>query len=705
MVFSTRQRAALDMILRQGRGELTLGQIGSRVGVSGRTIARELARMAPELRRSYGLVLAGKSGQGLRVIGEPERIRDCLAEIESDRPRELGPEDRRRLLALLLLEADGVIKLLSLESELRSGTAAVRRDLEELRPWLESSKLTLSLRRGIGVILEGEEQDKRLALSSIIMDAFGEVGILALIGAEGDSVTRPTDDPCRDAALRLAPAALFKQAEAALAELPRTTMLSLAPRDYLGLVIHLAVCAARKSDDHEIDGSVPTVGRAAEQDGAMQMARLAIEGLARKTGQTYGKGDLLSVYSYLKGAKPERPGAAFLGEIDIAALAGLRNFIAVCGEAYGRPFSDDAALRDGLAAHWGPALYRLRNKLPIRNPLLVQIRSEYGPLFDAIKAAAERCYPQLDIGDDEIGYLAMHFGSSLERRSGAAGRFRALVVCSAGIGSARMLASRIKAELPEIDIVASLSWFDIQSISPESCDILVSTIPLPIPPEDYILVNPLLPPEGIAALKAFLATRRDSLSSSRGAQERIREGGSFGDMKAMNERLAAAIALLERLRVFGPGKAKGEDTADWEGFLAAAVDRCSAEGLVRDPALVLRDLELRSRDRGILLPNSSLLFLHARSSGLESPSVTIHEIGGMPDAPNAHWERRPSRLVLMLAPPGLGDGAQDILNEISSSLLDPSAVEALETGDEALIRIHYTRHLDRYARSSRAQGV
>jgi len=100
-----------------------------------------------------------------------------------------------------------------------------------------------------------------------------------------------------------------------------------------------------------------------------------------------------------------------------------------------------------------------------------------------------------------------------------------------------------------------------------------------------------------------------------------------------------------------------------------------------------------------MLPESSLLFLHARSSGLRSPSLTLHVLGEVPTAPEARWERRPTRLILMLAPPGLGQAAREVLNEISSSFLDPDTALVLETGDESLLRKYYTRLLDRFARS------
>jgi mannitol operon transcriptional antiterminator len=702
MELSTRQRAALGILLRGGFGELTLGQIGTRVGVSGRTIARELAHIAPSLFQNYGLVLSGKSGQGLRVIGEPERIQDCLTEIESAHPRELGTVERRRMTAALLLDSNGIVKLLSLESDIGTSTASVRHDLEELRPWLESNSLALSLRRGIGVALEGPEWGKRQALSSLLLEEYGEAGIIGLInGAE-----EAEPGPLRALLLRIVPPELFRIAESVLSGLPQQTRPPLAPRDYLGLVIHLAVCAARKRRGHSLDGTgVAPIEEASVSEESLT-ARLVAEGMSRAFSIQFGRAELLSVDSYLKGAKPERTGAGLLDEIDMASLASLRELVAACGEIYGASFADDPMLRDGLASHWGPALYRLRARLPIRNPLLAQIRSDYATLFVAIRAAVDRVFPELRVPDDEVGYLVMHFGSSLQRTAGAGQRFRALIVCSAGIGSAHMLASRIKRELPEIDIVASLSWFDVASIDRDAWDVLVSTIPLPPTAGEHIVVSPLLPEEGIRDLRAFLSRRRDSIRASGSGTEPA--SASLVDLKEMNGRLAAAIAILEGLRVFDSSSAPVGPSATrdgWGSFLAAAVGRCAGAGQIQDAGLVLHDLERRSRDRGIILPGSAVLFLHARTSGLAKPALSLHILSSAPVAPEAGWERAPSRLVLMLAPPGLDRATQGILNEISSSFLDPRTVEVLESGDETSIRTHYSRHLERYSRSASGQGA
>lgn len=704
---------ALDCLLR-GYGELTLGQIAARLGVSAKTIHRELTRIAPALSQNYGLVLSAKSGQGLRVLGSPERIEACLGDLAEARARERSPEERKRLLVALLLEAGDVVKLLSLEADLGSGIVAVRRDLEEMRSWLEGNGLALSLRRGIGVTLEGPEWGRRQAISSLVMEQFGEAGLLGLINDE--TTPDETLDPVADILLRMVPAQGFRAAEAVLSGLPRDCALALAPRDYLGLVTHLAVGAERRRRGFPLGEIAGTPLEEAASTKESRAATLIAEGMASASGLEGERAETLSVESYLRGAKPERSGGPGLGEIDMAALAGLKALIQACEELYDASFVEDRVLRDGLASHWAPALYRIRNRLPIRNPLLQQIRTEYVGLFAAIRKASDRVFPELRVPDDEVGYLVLHFGSSLERRAKTGQRFRALVVCSAGIGSAHMLASRIRAELPEIDIVASLSWFDIDDRSRDTWDILVSTIRLPLPESDYILVSPLLSEDGIRALRGYMDRRRHliraaDVSAADESADRNGARASLQDLKQMSGHLSAAIGILEGFRVFGPAPQGAEagsarpGQAWWEDLLAESIERCAGAGLLADPAAALRDLELRSRDRGMVLPGSAILFLHARTSGLARPSLSLHVLSGTPSAEGAAWAAQPTMLVLMLAPPGLDSPDQDILNEISSSFLDPRTVEVLETGDESEIRTHYSRHLDRYARSLSQQGA
>lgn len=706
MDLTKRQRMILDLLLSEGGafgggapfgGGATLGRIASSLKVSARTVHREIARLAAPLRRDYGLILSGRSGLGLRLIGTPERIQACRADLDLSVPRDLDPEDRRRMLAVLLLDAEDVVKTYALTSELGTSVAVVRRDLELLKPWLALHGLDLTLRKGLGVRLAGDESRRRQALLSIIMEQFGEAGLLELLRNEKFADTCP-DEPLA-LLLRLYPAEPFREAEKVLAGLPKGLLPALAPRDYLGLVVHLGISGVRRGRGLRLESAAAEAGTTdggAEADAAGAAAAV-VAGLAGPSAAE--EAEVGAVARFLRGAKPERSEGTFL-EASIGSIVEIRSLIETCGALLDWDLGNDRLLRDGLAAHWGPALYRLRNRLPIRNPLLDQIKTQYASLFRAVREACTAVFPALDIPDDEIGYLVLHFGSAIERSGSGGERFRAMVVCSAGIGTAHMLASRIRAEFPEIDIVANLSWFDVKDTSRETWDLLVSTIPLPLESDEYVLVDPLLSADGIRAIRAHMEMRRSRAGSMRQAEGALRREGTLGDLKQMGRHLQAVIGILERLRVIEGGR-----VGDWDAFLRSAVDRCADSGLVDDADAVFLDLRERSRDFGIILPTSRILFLHARSSGVSAASVSLHAFARPLPRYAENWEAAPTRLALMLAPRSIDTETQDILNEISVSLLDAPTVEVLQAADEANIRAHYSRYLDRYFRSIPLQGA
>lgn len=712
---TTKRQSAILAILLRGSGDATLGAIASELGVSTRTVHREIARLAAPLRREYDLALSGRSGHGLSVVGTRESIAACRADLDNNATGDLDPEDRRRMLALMLLDAPDALKTFALTYELDMTTVAVRRDLDMLRPWFGLYGLELSARKGLGVLLEGAESSRRQALCSIIMEHYGEAGMLGLILAEPIAAPArtpmlrgskgPDDDPDleqNELVLRLFPPGPFREAERVLSGLTKHGLPALAPRDYLGLVIHLGVASTRRRQDHSLeDGAYSADDLPADSEfDTAGVARAVVSGMSRIGALPDDPAEIRSVERFLRGAKPERTTGG-VSDSGIGSIAEAISLIDECGRLLGCDFEDDRLLRDGLAAHWGPASYRVRNRFPIRNPMLKQIVAEYSTLFSVIQSACARIFPSLDIPDDEIGYLVLHFGSAISRGRSGGERFRALVICSAGIGSARMLASRIRAELPEVEIVANLSWFDVKAVSRDRWDILVSTIPLPLDAGEYVLVDPLLSAVGLTAIRSHLAARR-SRPSGEDRSPRARSGdGTLAELRLRSRQLQAVIGVLERLTVYQDARC-GDD---WDGFLSAAVDRCSGSGLVDDRAAAFRDLRERSRDFGILLPSSRVLFLHARSEGVSVSSVSLHAFPDGITVASGSWECAPTRLALMLAPRSLDRETQDILNEISVSLLDAGTIEILQAADEASIKYHYSRYLDRYFSSVPPQGA
>ncbi|KAA2301381.1 PRD domain-containing protein, partial [Clostridioides difficile] len=82
-----------------------------------------------------------------------------------------------------------------------------------------------------------------------------------------------------------------------------------------------------------------------------------------------------------------------------------------------------------------------------------QIRKDYDSLFEEVKQSVHQAWPGTEVPDEEIGFLVMHFGASIERLRALKREIRAIIVCTSGIGSSRMLSSRLSKEIPEIRIM------------------------------------------------------------------------------------------------------------------------------------------------------------------------------------------------------------------------------------------------------------
>lgn len=170
---------------------------------------------------------------------------------------------------------------------------------------------------------------------------------------------------------------------------------------------------------------------------------------------------------------------------------------------------DDQFLQ-GLLTHMEPALVRIKNHLPIYNPLLFQLKEQYGELFEATRQAADRIETlyALPISDEEAGFITMHVGASLERTALHASLrpVRIGVVCASGIGVSALLAARIEKKFGQDVKLQTLSLEDVRLQNTGLNELLLSTFPVELPGIETIQVSPLLTDQDIHRIQLRLET-------------------------------------------------------------------------------------------------------------------------------------------------------------------------------------------------------
>lgn len=147
-------------------------------------------------------------------------------------------------------------------------------------------------------------------------------------------------------------------------------------------------------------------------------------------------------------------------------------------------FLQDDNLIKWLKIHLESVIPRIRFQMNIRNDILDVIKNEY-PLAFQIGVIASKVIEEkehLTIDENEIGYIAVHFGAALTRMDIKADKITksAIVVCGSGIGTAVLLKAKLKEYFKDlIHIVNILPGYQLKENDLNGVDLVFTTIPLP----------------------------------------------------------------------------------------------------------------------------------------------------------------------------------------------------------------------------------
>ncbi|UFJ39891.1 BglG family transcription antiterminator [Brevibacillus humidisoli] len=682
MNVTARQRTILDILLREQQG-LTVGVIAEQVGVSARTIHRELDAIE-EVLRPFRLELAKKSGLGIELHGSPEQKEALHERLLHLTTIEYTPEERKMLILAALLEATEPIKLIALALDLKVTTATISHDLEDLADMLSKFKLTLIRKRGYGVEIQGSESDKRRAISHLISHHFSEYELIGLLRENIRNKNQRDVDAVSERLLGLIDKEKLRKVEAALEHLQDDLPYPLADSAYIGLMIHLALAVERIQKGENIYFDEHTLAELKETQ-EYRVAQEIVRRLADIFLTEIPVAEIGYITMHLRGAKLRsfQAGADWPENLDLVAKT--NRFIQACAERMRLPLQDDPSLFHELLKHMEPAVYRLNRQMEIRNPILEQIRNNYPELFRVVKKAAADVFADMDVPDEEIGFLVLHIGAAVERAAQVHQRYRALVVCSSGIGSSKILATRLQKEIPELVSLRNVSLFDIGRIPKSEYEVIISTVPLPLDDQPYIVVSPLLPEDEIRKVRSFL--QKSSISSSSPTEaavwhmaERARQVKQpINQLKSVHQYTGYAIQLVEGFQL----QSLNNQGWELEELLSAICKSLSQKGTVRDKEAVVQLLLEREKVSGLGITGTRMALFHGRHVQVVRPSFTAHRLQQPIYLRSMDDQQMAIHIVLLLlGPKEMSKEGLEVLSKISSLLIEEEMIAALESADE-----------------------
>lgn len=611
MLISSREKVIIKYLLKR-LDFITIRSLAEKLKVTERTIYREIPGVTRFL-QSCGVKLETVQGNGLRLQGDKASLTK-LEERLGDRQlaQNFSAQERVDLTMMELIRQTDYIKTQALAIELTSSIQTSRNDLKQIEETIQNSNLKLMVKKGEGVYLSGCVVLKHHLLAGILSRNIDVDLFFSWLAGAGEKQI------FIDRMEYYGYEALLKGCYRLLKGITEHKDIHITDTNFQELVILTALLVKRiqsgegKYDDFSMERS--------ENNGYVAF----VQNITNDFEQYFQISFSLAEKKYLQWLvylSISQDMHNTLYKRDFILAPQVRKFIVLVEEQMGIYLREDLTLFKGLLVHLDKALTRIRSGMSVSNPIHQEIKDKYGELYRVIWECAAHIFPGDTFPEDEIGYLVLYFAVSLDKISKKS--FRVLVVCSSGMGSSKMLASRLEREIPEIYIKKLVALINLPEEELGEYDLILSTIPLSLASNRYMMVSPLLNEKELEKVKEAIRRHKHKnlkmLDKNRIGNKAAKAGNEIAGLKKMRLVLEWSIFLLERFHVFSVAS---KDLK--EGLVAFLSEDLCQRGVVASSQDLQNMVEKNETDAYWMIPNTKLCYLECGLKEVVKPSLLVY---------------------------------------------------------------------------------
>lgn len=506
----SRQKEIIQILTKSTvTNPITVSAIADKLNLSSRTVLREIPKIEEWLYEN-GFEFIKKPGVGLVINESLENQQLILELLEVENiQKEYTKEERKRIILGELLVSKEPLKLFYFTSQLKVSEGTLSNDLDGVEEYIKNFNIKLIRRQGLGIYLEGEEENYRKALADVIYSTLEEKEMINLIKESmGTSkIDNSIEFSIENRLLKFIDKSIIRDIEKILSSVEKQFEFKLADSAYIGLVVHLSLAIQRIKNGEKIIMDKDSL-RELESSPEFIMAKKIGQSLQEELGVKLPKDELGYITMHLKGAKLRLNKVQDDLDLENLDIKQVANYMISEVESYfNLKIINKNKLRKDLSNHLVPAVSRLTMKLNIRNPLLDNIKEQYADVFNACEKACEilKKITNIDqVPESEVAYIAMHMAAALEeniRRK----NLSVVIACPTGIGTSRLLAANVKKEFDNLDIKNVISAINIntEKLKEQGIDFIISTVDLSVDYK-YICVNPIFLEKDRILLKNFI---------------------------------------------------------------------------------------------------------------------------------------------------------------------------------------------------------
>lgn len=449
--------------------------------------------------------LIRKPNVGISYIATPEIVEMIMQKLKARESHHYitSQEERMDIILAVLLQQQDYITIDELVEKLKSSRSTIVKDLHKIRMVLINKQVTLLSSTNNGIKLRGDEKHlRRISMELLVKSADTKT----ILNEEFLPILKRMDTFSQTEIANMFSNMNIPFIEECVLEAENQLETTFSDDSFYGLVVHIAIAIKRIKLGRDIvmpNNELKTYETTKEFAAASYIAiRLEAEFQIEIPYDEIGYITIHLLGSNVYRANPSSSEEwatlqILTGEILDQVSKSLNQVSLI----------QDEQLFSGLLEHLRPAIYRLKNDLKLKNPVMDEIKSRYSDLFEIVKTsmALVEHYVGKRFDEEEIGYFTLHFGAALEKlKAKDKVEKKILVVCSTGLGTARLLSSRLL-QLFHVNIIDVIAYRQVsQFLKYQQVDLIVTTLPIKCKVAPWVQVNPLLLEKDVENLKQYL---------------------------------------------------------------------------------------------------------------------------------------------------------------------------------------------------------
>lgn len=687
MNLTPRLKQILLIMLEEGK-IISVQELASRIGVSKRTVQRELEYIESSL-KPYHITYETKTGTGVWLSGSEEDKRQLLEELkETDSYDVSNREERRKRLILEILKDKGLKKLFYYSSQFQVSEATISTDLEAVEGWLNAQNLTISRKPGSGIEVNGTEESYRRAIRTFIEE---NIDTRMLRESYEKESREGSSAVYHNGMQHIINDDILKRVVNCIAGMENKRVMNLTESSYVGLVLHISIAMSRILKN-EIMEQKEEWQEEMEGDEDYRLAQEIVKRLEEEFLVEIPQIETAYICLHIKGAKHQ--GIEWNGkrtiEVERKELLELVNeMINAYDSENAFTIKQDDEFIQGLLAHLQPTFVRLIHDMKISNPMLEDIKKSYPGIFEGSKRAAAVLEKWLGkpVPETEVGFLTIHFGAAQVRMEGKKENIRQVsvgIICASGIGISRLMLSKLDKIFKERIQMETYGQNDITPYVASKTDFFVSSINMKQTDGDVLLVNPLLNEEDIEKI------RQKIFHYERVPKKEQEETMFTVQLEQVNILAMQIKTILRYMEVF-----KVSNDITFEELVIAVSEKMSPYS--DRQVMIQDDIEAREKLGSQIFAEFGFALLHTRTKGVIRPSFHVCVTKDRKAFYDPYFKGINVVLVMLLPVDENVKVNSEILGYISSVLVeDYDFLTTIIGGEKEEIRSALSEHLRKF---------